>query len=55
MQEKSDKLKEACIPLLKYLNSQECNPHMTVIVTATGIELVESVCSIQGIHEFMND
>lgn len=49
------KLKEACEPLLKFLNDVDHHPHMKVIVTATSIELVEGICSIPKIYEFVKD
>ena len=55
MTEEMKNLKEACVPLLKLLNDANHHPHMTVIVTATSIELVEGVCSIPEIYEFVND
>jgi hypothetical protein len=50
-----NELKEACNPLLKLLNSKKYHPHMTVIVTSTSIELVEGVCSIPKIYEYIKD
>ena len=55
MIEKMNKLKEACEPLVKLLNDSDHHPHMTVIVTATSIQLVEDVYSIQEIFEFVKD
>lgn len=55
MTKEMKKLKEACEPLLKLLNDADHHPHMTVIVTATSIELVEGVCSIPKIYEFIKD
>jgi hypothetical protein len=55
MTEEMKNLKEACVPLLKLLNDENHHPHMTVIVTSTSIELVERVCSIPKIFEFVND
>lgn len=49
-----DELKEASTPLLKYLN-ENFHPHVTVIVTSTSIELMEGVCSIPEIYDFVKD
>jgi len=51
---KKEKLKKACEELMKLLAS-EYNPHVTVIVTPTSIELFQSEISIQEIHEFLVD
>ena len=55
MTEEIKKLREACEPLLKLLNDEKHHPHMTVIVTATSIELVEGVCSIPKIYDYIKD
>ncbi len=55
MTEEMKELKEACIPLLKLLNDKNYHPHMTVIVTATSIELFEGKCSIPKIYDFLID
>jgi len=56
--EKSDqrmnKLRKAATPLLKLLNT-EYHPHVTVIITATSIELVEGMISIPNITEYIVD
>lgn len=52
---RSEELKEACIPLLKLLNNGNYHPHMKVIVTATSIELLEGSCSIPEILDFVKD
>jgi len=46
-------LKEACIPLLKLLNDKDHHPHMSVIVTATSIELVGGLIGIPNIDEYI--
>lgn len=51
---KSKKLRKAATPLLKLLNT-EYHPHVTVIITATSIELVEGVISIPNIHDYIVD
>ncbi len=50
----SNKLRKAATPLLKLLNT-EYHPHVTVIVTATSIELVEGMISIPNITEYIVD
>ena len=55
MTKEMKELKKACKPLLKLLNNSEHHPHMKVIITATSIELVEGVCSIPKIFDFVQD
>ncbi len=52
--EQQTKLREAAEPLLKLLN-ESYHPHVTVIITATSIELVEGVVSIPNITEYLKD
>ena len=52
--ERMEKLKEAARPLLKLL-SEEYHPHHTAIVTGTSIELLEGVCSIPKIYDYVVD
>ncbi len=55
MTKEMKELKKACEPLLELLNNPEHHPHMKVIITATSIELVEGVCSIPEILEYVQD
>lgn len=50
MSEKMDKLKEAAMPLIKYLNENH-DPHATVIVTNTSVELMEGSMRIPNIYD----
>lgn len=52
--ERMAKLKEAAKPLLKLL-SEEYHPHHTAIVTGISIELLEGVCSIPKIYDYVVD
>ena len=49
-----NEFKKASIPLLKYLNKNH-HPHVTAIVTSTSIELVEGICTIPKIYDFIKD
>ncbi len=42
--ERFNKLKQASIPLIKYL-CENHHPHITAIVTGTGIEIMEGLMS----------
>jgi len=46
------KLKDAASPLIKYL-CENWHPHVTAIVTPTGVELLSSDLTVQNIHEFI--
>lgn len=41
-------------PLLKFLNDN-CHPHVSVIVTTTTAELLEGVCSIGEVFDYVRD
>ena len=49
-----NKLTEASKPLIKHLNENH-HPHVTAIVTPSGIELLEGVMSNPNITEFIKD
>lgn len=51
---KDDELKEAAKPLIKYLNENH-HPHVTAIVSPTGVEILEGVRSVQNINDFIKD
>jgi len=53
-QERLDMLKEAAMPLIKYLN-ENGHPHMSAIVTSTSIELVEGIMNIPKILDYVED
>lgn len=40
------KFKEAVEPLVRYLQTDECHPHMTVVVTSTHAEIMEGLISL---------
>jgi len=52
--EQCEKLKEAALALIKYL-AENYHPHVTSIVTSTGIELFEGICSVPKIYDFITD
>ena len=52
--ERMAKLKEAAKPLFKLL-CEEYHPHHTAIVTGTSIELLEGVCSIPKVYDYLVD
>ena len=51
---KLKELREAAEPLIKYLN-ENCNPHTTVIVTPTSVELLGGIMTIPKIFDFVKD
>lgn len=51
-QKELDKLKEAALPLIKYL-SENHHPHVKAIVTNTSVELVEGLMRIPKIYDFL--
>lgn len=51
---KLEELKEAAKPLIKFL-CENYHPHVTAIVTPTGVEVMEGVQSVQDIDEFIVD
>lgn len=46
--------KEAALPMIKWL-SENSHPHVKVIVTRTGAELLEGIQSTGEILEFLKD
>ncbi len=42
--EKTQEFEDIARPLIKWLN-ENCNPHVTVVVSPTSAELLESVCT----------
>ena len=51
---KLEELKEVAKPLIKYL-CENYHPHVTAIVTPTGVEVMEGLQSVQNIEEFIVD
>ena len=49
-----EEFKKAATPLLKYLNNKH-HPHVTAIITSTSIELVQGICAVPKIYEFVKD
>ncbi len=49
-----DKLLKASEPLLRLLN-EKYDPHVTVIVTPTSVELMEGVIGIPKIYDHIKD
>jgi hypothetical protein len=54
MTDQMEKLKKASEPLLKILNN-EYHPNTTVIITPTSIKLVEDICFIPKIYDYIKD
>jgi hypothetical protein len=52
--ERDEELKKAAIPLIKLLNKRY-HPHVTAIVTPTGVEILEGISSYQKIYDFVKD
>jgi hypothetical protein len=52
-EEKRKEFEELGKPLIKFLNDN-FHPHVTVVVTPTGIELLEGVCA-SPVTEFVKD
>jgi hypothetical protein len=52
--DKLEKIKAAAAPLIKLLN-EEYHPHVTAIVTTTSVELLEGICSIPQIYDYVVD
>jgi len=48
------KFEEAARPLIKWM-AENMHPHATVILTSTGAELVEGVCSTGPILDYLTD
>ena len=53
-QEKLNELKTLAEPLIKYLNENH-HPHVSVIVTPTSVELLESKMCFPNIMDFVKD
>lgn len=51
---KMDELRKAAEPLLKLIN-ENYNPHVTVIITPTSVELLDGKISIPKIFDFVKD
>jgi len=51
---KANEFKEVCKPLIKYL-CDNYHPHVTIIVTPTGAELMEGLVGTGLITEFVKD
>lgn len=51
---KMDELRKASEPLLKLIN-ENYNPHVTVIITPTSVELLDGKISIPKIFDFVKD
>lgn len=49
-----EELRMAAEPLIKYL-CENHNPHVKIIVTPTGVELLESSVSLQEIYDYLKD
>lgn len=47
-------LRKASLPLIKYL-SENYDPHVTATVTSTSVELLEGICSVPKIYDFIVD
>lgn len=47
-------LKESASPLIKFL-CENYHPHVTAIVTPTGVEVLEGITSVQNINDFITD
>ena len=47
-------LKEAAMPLIKYLNDNH-NPHTIAIVSPTGVEILSGEASLQDIYDHIKD
>ncbi len=52
--EKISELREAALPLIKYLNENH-NPHAKAIVTSASVELLEGIMSDPKIYDFIQD
>lgn len=52
--ERQDELLEVSKPVIKFL-CEKFHPHTTIIITQTGVEVVEGVVSIQGINDYLVD
>jgi len=47
-------LKQAAMPLIKWLNDN-CHPHVSVIVTPTSAEMLEGICLIRDVFDYVKD
>lgn len=52
--QRCEELKQASLPLIKYM-AENYHPHVTAIVTSTSVELLEGICSIPKIYDFIGD
>lgn len=46
--------RDACLPLIKWI-CENMHPHVSVIVTPTGAELLEGVKCTGEIHDYIKD
>ena len=51
-EEKLQELKQAALPLIKYLNTNY-HPHVTAIITPTSVELLEGILNVPKILDFV--
>jgi hypothetical protein len=54
MKEDLEKLKEAALPLIKYL-AENHHPHTQVTVTSTGAEMFEGIASTGEMLDYIKD
>lgn len=52
-EDKSEELKKAAAPLIKFINDN-CHPHVKAIVETDRVELLEGV-ALEITHEFIKD
>lgn len=52
--QEQEQLVEAVKPAIKFL-CENFHPHTTIIITQTGVEVVEGVVSIQGVNDYLVD
>ena len=54
VRQRCEELRQASLPLIKYL-AENYHPHVTTIVTSTSVELLEGICSVPKIYDFIGD
>lgn len=52
--QRCDELRQASLPLIKYL-AENYHHHVTAIVTSTSVELLEGICSVPKIYDFIGE
>ncbi|GAB6121638.1 hypothetical protein [Dysgonomonas termitidis] len=52
--EADQELREAALPLIKFLNEKH-HPHAIAIVSVDSVEIMEGVCIVNNINDFIND